>query len=125
MASELGRSGKCCSCSLPDPADASHSHVLFRKCDVSNWDDVLELFQAGHMEFGGIDAVLANAGVNEVGNLLEESFDVETGKLLAPTLKTLDINLVGMLYTARCAVHYFGKLRGRHCQLVVTGSAAW
>ncbi|KAH8595664.1 hypothetical protein B0O99DRAFT_709264 [Bisporella sp. PMI_857] len=98
--------------------------ALFRKCDVSIWDDVLELFQAGQIQYGGIDVVLANAGVNEIGNLFEDGIDTATGKLEAPNLATLNINLLGVLYTAKCAVHYFMKQEGKPCQLVLTGSAA-
>ena len=99
--------------------------MIFRKCDVSKWDDVLELFQAGQLKFGAIDVVLANAGINETGNLFEDSIDGASGKLLPPKLSTLEVNLVGVLYTVKCAVHYFAKSVGKRCQLVVTGSAAW
>lgn len=85
----------------------------------------MELFQAGHVKFGSIDVVLANAGVNEAGNLFEDVTDKATGKLLPPKLKTLDINLLGVIYTTKCAVHYFAKSGGTPSQLVLTGSAAW
>lgn len=100
--------------------------MLFRKCDVSCWDDVLELFQAGYLKFGTIDVVLANAGVNEIGSMLEDKIDPVSGKLQPPNLATLNINLLGVIYTAKCAIHYFAKLAGKKtCQLVLTGSAAW
>ncbi|KAG4413954.1 hypothetical protein IFR04_012921 [Cadophora malorum] len=98
--------------------------ILFRKCDVSKWEDVLELFQTGFTHFGALDIVLANAGVNEIGSLLKDDIDSATGKLLPPPLKTLDVNLVGILYTTKCAIHYFAKMNGKPCQLVLTGSAA-
>ena len=91
---------------------------------MSKWDDVLELFQAGYTHFGALDIVLANAGVNEIGSLLKDEIDSVTGKLLPPPLKTLDVNLVGIMYTTKCAVHYFAKMNGKPCQLVLTGSAA-
>ncbi|KAH7408880.1 hypothetical protein BKA64DRAFT_570425 [Cadophora sp. MPI-SDFR-AT-0126] len=98
--------------------------IFFRKCDISQWNDVLELFEAGYTHFGALDIVLANAGVNEIGNLLKDDFEDGTGKLLSPPLKTLDVNLIGILYTIKCAVHYFAKMAGKLCQLVLTGSAA-
>ncbi|KAG9964051.1 hypothetical protein KCU61_g3034, partial [Aureobasidium melanogenum] len=97
--------------------------VIFRKCDVSVWDDILELFQAGQLRFGGIDVVLANAGVNEIGSIFTDSIDKASGKLEAPDLKTLDINLVGAIYTSKCALHYFEK-SATPSQLIMTGSAA-
>ncbi len=44
---------------------------------------------------GSIDYVFANAGVSEVGNFLEK----DAGEPVKPTLKTIDINLVGTLYS--------------------------
>lgn len=85
---------------------------------------MLELFQVGYLKFGGIDVVLANAGINGVDDMLESKFDSQTGKLLPPNLKTLDVNLLGVMYTVKCAVHYFAKVE-TPCQLVLTGSAAW
>ena len=86
---------------------------------------MLELFQAGQTKFCGIDVVLANAGVNEIGNLFEDDIEAGTEKLKAPNLTTLNINLVGVLYTVKCAEYYFQKQKGKACQLVLTGSAAW
>ncbi|PVH78057.1 NAD(P)-binding protein [Cadophora sp. DSE1049] len=91
---------------------------------IGYWDEVLELFQAGYEHFGAIDIILANAGVNEIGNLLKDDFGSATGKLLPPPLNTLNLNLIGILYTTKCTVHYFAKMAGKPCQLVLTGSAA-
>lgn len=97
--------------------------VLFRKCDVSKWDDVLELFQETWKTFGIINAVLSNAGVTNE-NFLEDEIDPETGKLLPPNVKTIDINLTATIYVVKCAVHYFKKWPETRCQIVMTGSAA-
>lgn len=69
--------------------------------------------------------MLANAGINEVGNMLQDSYDSETGQLKPPVLQTLDVNLVGVIYTTKLAIHYFAKQPGKRFQLVLTGSAAW
>ncbi|KAF4537044.1 Glycoside hydrolase, partial [Lasiodiplodia theobromae] len=98
--------------------------VLFRKCDVSSWPDVLSLFQAAHDTFGPLDAVLSNAGINRE-DFLADSFDAATGELLPPDLKVLDVNLVGAVYAVKCAVHFFAKRQTEvRCQIVLTGSAA-
>lgn len=99
------------------------SRVLFRKCDVSKWDDVLELFQETWKTFGIINAVLSNAGITNE-NFLGDEFDPETGKLLPPNVKTIDINLTATIYVVKCAVHYFKKWPETRCQIVMTGSAA-
>jgi len=98
--------------------------ILFHKTDVSNWDSVLTLFEATYQKFGSVDVVCANAGTNKWDNLLGDEFDSTSGKLKAPILKTIDINLYGIIYTAKAAVHYFARQPGKACQLVMTGSAA-
>lgn len=55
---------------------------------------------------GSIDYVFANAGVSEVGNFLER----DSGEPVKPILKTVDINLVGTLYSE----FYFG-VRDESC----------
>ncbi|KFY79217.1 hypothetical protein V499_01752 [Pseudogymnoascus sp. VKM F-103] len=104
-------------------AEELGERVLFRKCDVSKWDDVLELFQETWKTFGIINAVLSNAGVTNE-NFLEDEIDPETGKLLPPNVKTIDINLTATIYVVKCAVHYFKKWPETRCQIVMTGSAA-
>lgn len=98
--------------------------VLFQKTDVSSWSDLLALFDAGFKKFGSLDIVLANAGINEAGNMLEDRYHSETGQLEPPILQTLNVNLVGVIYTTKLAVHYFAKQPGKKFQLVLTGSAA-
>jgi NAD(P)-dependent dehydrogenase (short-subunit alcohol dehydrogenase family) len=92
---------------------------------VSSWPDLLALFAAGWKRFGSLDIVLANAGINEIGNILEDRFDLETGQLEPPVLQTLSVNLLGVIYTTKLAVHYFSKQPNKRFQLVLTGSAAW
>ena len=68
---------------------------LFKKCDISSWDEQKATFEAVYKENGSIDFVFANAGVSEVGNFLEK----DAADPVKPTLKTIDINLVGTLYS--------------------------
>jgi len=98
------------------------SRVLFRKTDVSSWDDVLSLFEAAHAKFGTIHAVLSNAGTNKEA-ILKDEFDAN-GRLLPPDLKTFNINLVAQFYVVKCAMHFFSKWPETRCQIVMTGSAA-
>jgi NAD(P)-dependent dehydrogenase (short-subunit alcohol dehydrogenase family) len=99
------------------------TRAMFKKCDVSNWDDVLDLFQETHDKFGIIHSVLSNAGINTHEHLLLDEFDAETGKLLPPSLKSIDVNLIGQLYIAWCALYYFRKWPDTPGQLVMTSSA--
>ncbi|KFY65403.1 hypothetical protein V496_02595 [Pseudogymnoascus sp. VKM F-4515 (FW-2607)] len=96
--------------------------VLFHKTDVSNFSDVVALFEAAHAKFGIINAVLSNHGISNE-NFLADEFDA-AGKLLPPNMKTIDVNLTGTVYVAKLAAHYFRKWPDVRCQLVMTGSAA-
>ena len=97
---------------------------VFRKCDVSNWDDVLDLFEAGSRAFGRIDAVLSNAGVSREADFTADKVDPETGRLLPPDVKVLNVNLLGAIFTTKAAIHYLGKEADGPKQIVITGSAA-
>ena len=72
--------------------------ALFRQCDVSKWDDVLMLFQTAWKAFGTIHAVIGNAEITRE-SFIEDTYDQETGKLEAPDLKSVNVNLVGQIYT--------------------------
>lgn len=104
-------------------ADELKERIIFRKCDVSNWNDVLDLFQLTWKTFGIINAVLSNAGII-TEDIFKEEIEESSGRLLPPSLKNIDVNLVGMVYVVKCAVHYFAKWPETRCQIVMTGSAA-
>ncbi|ETS80068.1 hypothetical protein PFICI_07597 [Pestalotiopsis fici W106-1] len=97
--------------------------VLFRKSDVSVWTDVVSLFEDAWKQFGRIDAVVSNAGVNNE-DFLSSVIDSSTGILSPPDLKPLEINLMGMIYAVKCAVHYFDRQPDARYQIIMTGSAA-
>lgn len=59
--------------------------------------------------FGRIDHVFANAGVPPSTDLLDVSLD-ESGYLAAPDMRTVDVNLVGAMYTVKLAAAYMTKL---------------
>jgi len=95
----------------------------FQKCDVTQWDSILDLFEAIVSKFGEIHAVLSNAGIAGE-NFLADEIDPRTGRLVAPDLKTLDFNLYGMTYVTKAALHHFSKWPETQCQLELTGSVA-
>lgn len=84
---------------------------------------MLELFQETWKTFGPIHAVLSNAGINKE-DIFKDVVDYNTGKLLPPDTKIVEVNLLGMVYVVKCAVHYFAKWPETRCQIVLTGSAA-
>lgn len=101
--------------------------IVFHKTDVSNWDNVLSLFEATIARFHNLHAILSNAGINteDFASTIDKT-DPATNKLLPPSLTTMDVNLTGQIYMAKAALHYFGKFRddGVKRQISMTGSAA-
>jgi NAD(P)-dependent dehydrogenase (short-subunit alcohol dehydrogenase family) len=61
-------------------------------------------------KFGSIDIVLPNAGVSEIGRFdqrMEE--DGIQDRPTKPNLKTLEIDLIAVMYTTRIALWYFAN----------------
>jgi NADP-dependent 3-hydroxy acid dehydrogenase YdfG len=74
------------------------------ECDVRSPDSVATAVDATVAEFGGIDVVVANAGVGAYGSFLEmDPDDVEA---------MIDINLKGTLYTARFTLPHLIERKG-------------
>jgi len=74
------------------PAAAVHSV----RCDVSSWEEQKVAFSSVYQTFGRIDVVAANAGVSEQGATSLAALGRET--LEEPSLRSLNVNLVGVLY---------------------------
>ncbi|GFF85663.1 3-oxoacyl-[acyl-carrier-protein] reductase FabG [Aspergillus udagawae] len=76
------------------------------QCDVSSWESQAATFEKVVAEQGHIDTVFANAGITQKGDLLANIHEAKPSK---PELRTLDVNLVGVIYTAKLAAHYMVK----------------
>ncbi|KAH7128526.1 hypothetical protein B0J11DRAFT_603834 [Dendryphion nanum] len=104
---------------LPEP---EKSQVPFLKVNVTSWKDQLDLFKAAKEKYGIIHHAFANAGITTKTNLLEEDKD-ENGDLLPPNLITLDVNLTGVIYTVKLAIHYI-RQHAEGGSIVMTGSGS-
>ncbi|KAE8167334.1 hypothetical protein BDV40DRAFT_295918 [Aspergillus tamarii] len=82
--------------------------VSFEECDVSSWESQTAVFEKVYAEQGRIDIVFANAGITEKGSLLPAKHDGNEGPP-KPNLATLNVNLVGAIYTVHLAIHYMYK----------------
>ena len=99
------------------PGSSGHHH--FRHCDVTRWEDQLALFQeaARASPTGGIDAVVANAGVLETDNVITgKGFENPSGLDLdqdprppPPPLRCLAVNLTGVMYTVHLALYWLPR----------------
>lgn len=91
----------------------SGGEAIHAVCDVTDLSSVEHMFSSVSERFGGVDIVLANAG------LLAEFAPVESGDP-AHWRAIVDTNLVGFYHTARAAIPYL-KQRGAG-KIIVTGS---
>jgi len=86
--------------------------VLFFACDVSSFEQQVELFEFAKSRFSSIDAVIGNAGISDTATVSNYLFKpTGEGKPEKPSTKTLDVNLIGAAYTAHIAIHYFKAQR--------------
>ncbi|KAK0671205.1 putative dehydrogenase [Cercophora samala] len=115
-------------------ADLRSSHpgqtFHYQHCDVTSWADQLSLFKfaAANSPTGGVEGVVAGAGVVDMDN----SFDSprrspnNSDEPEEPRLKVLGVNLTGVAYTVHLGMFYLprngkrgdGGARDRHILLV-------
>jgi NADP-dependent 3-hydroxy acid dehydrogenase YdfG len=88
--------------------------VLARPCDVRRQDDVQALVAAAAERFGGIDILVANAGVGAYGPFLELPAD--------QLEEMIDVNVKGTLYAVRAALPYL--LESEEADIVTLASEA-
>ncbi|GAD91625.1 short chain dehydrogenase/reductase [Paecilomyces variotii No. 5] len=88
------------------PSGASLSFV---QCDVSSWESQADAFEKVYAGQGRIDVVFANAGISKEAQLIETDRAKKGEKPTKPDLMTLNVNLVGCLYSTKLAIHYISK----------------
>lgn len=83
----------------------------FLKCDVADWQSQVEFFrEACKLSLsGGIDAVVANAGIPDFPSVLENPEGLDADAPPKPDLKCFDVDLIGVLYTAHLAWFYLPR----------------
>jgi len=103
------------------------SSAYFHETDVRSFPSQLSLFKStlSNPNIPRIDYVFANAGILECGYLLSPDGSKEEWR--EPDMKTIDINVTGVLYTTNLAVQAFRKQQvkdGFRGKIVVTASVA-
>ncbi|OOF99109.1 hypothetical protein ASPCADRAFT_204767 [Aspergillus carbonarius ITEM 5010] len=101
-------------------SETSNNNVHFIHLDVTSWTSQVNFFrQAIQLSpHGGIDAVVASAGINNANE--SRSFETPTIDYLTdpnpppPGLKTVDVNLTGVLYTVHLAQWFLPRNPGSH-----------
>lgn len=81
--------------------------------DVSNWEDCERLVQTTVAQFGRLDTLVCNAGINMVGPIAQS--DPHSMR------KVMDVNYLGNLFPVRAAVAEVTKTKG---SILLVGSIA-
>lgn len=98
---------------LCDEIRGQGAEALYVNCDVSDPESVRKAIEATVSEFGQLDIVFANAGINGVWTPIEELQPEEWDK-------TLDINLKGTYLTVHFAVPHLKRAGGG--SIIITSS---
>jgi NAD(P)-dependent dehydrogenase (short-subunit alcohol dehydrogenase family) len=96
--------------------NTKNQNIHFLSCDVTKWQSQVDFFRdaAKLSPHGGIDAVVANAGI-VVDNPTFDSPADNLGTLNEPPpidLRVVEVNLIGAMYTAHLAFYYLPKNPG-------------
>ena len=95
---------------LKDTLAAKGVQVVTRSLDVANDQDILPTFESIADELGGLDIVIANAGVTAINRTGRDDFENER--------RVIQINLISAMATVDAAVRIF---RERNIQGQVVG----
>ncbi|KAK9328247.1 hypothetical protein V1520DRAFT_346532 [Lipomyces starkeyi] len=89
-------------------------HLHFIHCDVTDWQSQVSFFKeaAKLSPHGGIDAVVANAGVSELNPSFNRPGQLDVEEPPRPDMHVIDVNLVGVLYTTHLALFYLARNPG-------------
>ncbi|KAK3335475.1 hypothetical protein B0T19DRAFT_9674 [Cercophora scortea] len=113
----------------------SSKQHYFQHCDVTVWEDQVALFKMGvkASPTGGIDAVVAGAGIvesrnSESGKVFDHPRNLDAESPPPPPLNVLAVNLTGVMYTCHLAIFWLerngGKVEKRDRHLLLVSSIA-
>ncbi|KAE8380096.1 hypothetical protein BDV26DRAFT_257981 [Aspergillus bertholletiae] len=124
---------------LKSAAEAIGSQATYKTCDVSDWDQQIDLFQWVLDTVGPIEVVVCNAAINPEIALLQTqdperhaqlngqarynylADETKEGRLQRPSTQLFDVNINSVVFGLKLAIHHM-KQRGGG-RIVVTGSA--
>ena len=95
-------------------AETGNFDVHFVHCDVTKWDEQVLLFKTAieRSSHGGIDTVVANAGITDSKLSYEHPRAHAGDGPPQPDLSVIDVNLVGVLFTNHLAIYYLPRNPG-------------
>lgn len=85
--------------------------VHYVHCDVTNWQSQVDFFHETIKlsPTGGIDAVVANAGLFDRAPLLTAPVGLDADEPKQPNMMCIDVCLIGALYTTHLALFYLPR----------------
>lgn len=94
--------------------ETRNTHIHFFHCDVTDWQSQVQFFKEAvkASPHGGIDVVVANAGISDPAPSLEKPEGLDAVEPPPPNLRVLQVNLTGVLYTVHLALFYLPRNPG-------------
>ncbi|KAL8853440.1 MAG: hypothetical protein Q9221_001757 [Calogaya cf. arnoldii] len=91
-----------------------NQNLHFIHCNVTDWQSQVILFREAVKlsPHGGIDTVVANAGVGVAKRPFEDPSDLDLTNPPPPDISILDVNLKGVVYTSYLALWYLPRNPG-------------
>jgi len=91
--------------------ETGNANVHYLYCDVTNWQSQVDFFHEAIKlsPTGGIDAVVANAGIFDKRPVITEPVGLDADEPQAPNLSCIDVCLIGALYTTHLALFYLPR----------------
>lgn len=91
--------------------ETGNKSLHFVHCDVRNWRSQVALFKktVALSPHGGIDTVVASAGIADAKLSFEDPKDLDAAEPPPPALDVLDVNLTGVVYTTHLALFYLPR----------------
>lgn len=91
--------------------ETGNPHLHFVHCDVTDWQSQVHLFREALKlsPHGGIDTVVANAGIASRDDIFNEPKGLDAPNPPPPDLAVLDVNLTGVVYTSYLALYHLSR----------------
>jgi NAD(P)-dependent dehydrogenase (short-subunit alcohol dehydrogenase family) len=101
-------------------AQQPSTSATFFECDVTNYDDIYQLFRKAYDQFGRVDHAISCAGIFEQGNWFDPNYTIESIREDSGNTKVLDVNLLGTLHLARIAAVFLRESKQEHSNKSLT-----
>ena len=94
--------------------ETRNPNLHFVHCNVVDWHSQIAFFKEAVRlsPHGGIDTVIANAGISDDGQAYENPVGLDGPEPAPPDLKVLGVNLTGVMYTTHLALFYLPRNPG-------------